>query len=61
MASHFARWALAQTRPQVHRLPQQMVEQASRFSEKRRTRFLAARSLLAELMLRVYGIPFCPN
>jgi len=61
MASHFARWALAQTRPQVHRLPQQMVEQASRFSEKRRARYLAARSLLAELMLRVYGIPLLPE
>lgn len=61
MASHFARWALAQTRPQIHRLPQKIVEQASRFSDKRRTRYLAARSLLAELMLRVYGIPVLPE
>ncbi len=61
MASHFARWALAQTRTPVHRLPLQLVERAARFSEKRRSRYLAARTLLAELMLRVYGLPSLPE
>ncbi|MEN5017497.1 4'-phosphopantetheinyl transferase superfamily protein [Erwinia sp. Eh17-17] len=61
MASHFARWALAQTRTRIHRLPLQIVEHANRFSEKRRTRYLAARTLLAELMLRVYGMPTLPE
>ncbi|MTD27991.1 4'-phosphopantetheinyl transferase family protein [Erwinia sorbitola] len=61
MASHFARWALAQTKTPTHRLPQQIVDQAYGFSDKRRVRFLAARSLLAELMCRVYGIPVLPE
>ncbi|MBD8164945.1 4'-phosphopantetheinyl transferase family protein [Erwinia persicina] len=61
MASHFARWALAQTRPRVHRLPHPIVEYASRFTEKRRARYLAARILLAELMQRVYGMPVLPE
>lgn len=61
MASHFARWALAQSRPMVHRLPQQLIECSSIFNEKRRGRFLAARTLLAELMFRVYGIPKLPG
>ena len=61
MASHFARWALAHTRTRVHRLPLQIVEHANRFSEKRRARYLAARTLLAELMQRVYGMPTLPE
>lgn len=61
MASHFARWAPAQTRIPVHRLPPALVEHTSRFGEKRRGRYLAARTLLAELMLRVYGIPSLPE
>lgn len=61
MASHFARWALAQSRPKVHRLPQPLIEYSSIFNDKRRARFLAARTLLAELMFRVYGIPQLPR
>jgi len=61
MASHFARWAIAQTKPGVHRLPPQLVDFSSRFIGKRRNQFLAVRTLLAELMLRVYGIPQLPE
>ncbi|AUX74396.1 4'-phosphopantetheinyl transferase family protein [Erwinia pyrifoliae] len=61
MASHFARWALAQCRPKVHRVQQQLIEYSSIFDEKRRSRFLAGRALLAELMFRVYGIPKLPG
>lgn len=61
MASHFARWALAQSRPKVHRIPQQVIEYASIFNERRRARFLAARTLLAEMMFKIYGIPKLPG
>lgn len=61
MASHFARWTLVQTKAQVHRLPLQLVEHSASLAERRRRRYLAARTLLAELMLRVYGIPQLPD
>lgn len=61
MASHFARWTLVQSKPRVHRLPQALIEQIACADEKRRTRFLAARTLLAELMLRIYGISKLPQ
>lgn len=61
MASHFARWNLIQSKAPVHRLPVQMVEYSSGMAEKRRRRYLAARTLLAEMMLRIYGIPQLPE
>ncbi|WP_168403873.1 4'-phosphopantetheinyl transferase family protein [Erwinia amylovora] len=61
MASHFARWALVQCSPKVHRVQQQLIEYSSIFDEKRRSRFLAGRTLLAELMFRVYGIHKLPG
>lgn len=61
MASHFARWTLVQSKAQLHRLPLTLMEQASHLPERRRRRYLAARALLAELMLRIYGIPQLPE
>ncbi|AUX91652.1 4'-phosphopantetheinyl transferase family protein [Mixta gaviniae] len=61
MASHFVRWTLAQSRADVQRIPADVVEKARFLSEKRRSRYLAARMLLAELMLRVYGMPQLPG
>lgn len=61
MASHFARWTLVQSKPRVHRLPLALVESAAGLDDKRRSRFLAARTLLAELLLRIYGINKLPE
>lgn len=61
MASHFARRTLVHGTPSVQRLPQHLIDFASTLAEKRRARFLAARSLLADLMLRVYGITQLPE
>jgi len=61
MASHFARWTLVQTKAQVHRLPLKLVELSTSLTERRRRRYLAARTLLAEMMLRIYGIPQLPE
>ena len=61
MASHFARQTLAHSTPYVQRLPQYLIDAAGLMAEKRRLRFLAARALLAELMLRVYGISHLPD
>lgn len=60
MASHFVRWTLAQNRADVQRIPADIVEKARLLSEKRRSRYLAARMLLAELMLRIYGMSQLP-
>ena len=61
MASHFVRWALKAGSIPVHRIPQQTVDEAKSLTERRRSRYLAARMLLAEMMLRVYGIPRLPE
>lgn len=61
MASHFARWTLTQTKAHVHRLPPKLVELSKPLAEKRRLRYLAARTLLAEIMLKIYGIPQLPE
>jgi len=42
------------------RVPQDVINSAGRLPDKRRGRFLAARELLAQLMLRVYGIRELP-
>jgi phosphopantetheinyl transferase len=61
MAGHFARRTLDQWTPRVPRLPQNLIDFAGTLPEKRRLRYLAARSLLAELMLRIYGITQLPE
>jgi phosphopantetheinyl transferase len=61
MASHFVRWmgnSLLST--ESPRISQDVINSAERFPDKRRSRFLAARELLAQLMLRVYGIRELP-
>lgn len=60
MASHFVRWALVHHPLNLQRLPQKLIENSEHLNEKRRERFLAARVLLAELMLRVYGMQQLP-
>lgn len=61
MATHFARWSLIDTSIRTYRLPSAIVDAARILTERRKTRFLAARALLAELLWRVYGIPQLPN
>jgi len=60
MASHFVRWTLVQSPARLQRLPQKLIEDSWSHNDKRRMRFLAARVLLAELMLRVYGMQQLP-
>lgn len=61
MASHFARWTLTDSSVPEHRLSAQTVDYARAFPERRRTRYLASRTLLAELMWHVYGIAQLPE
>ncbi|QKJ89240.1 4'-phosphopantetheinyl transferase superfamily protein [Paramixta manurensis] len=60
MASHFVRWTFIHNSTNIQRIPEKLVENTKNFSERRRERYLAARMLLAELMLRLYGIPQLP-
>ncbi|ORM63420.1 phosphopantetheinyl transferase [Pantoea rodasii] len=61
MASHFVRWmGHSPLSSELMRVPQDVINSAERFPDKRRSRFLAARELLAQLMLRVYGIRELP-
>lgn len=61
MASHFARWTLVQEKVQVHRLPPKLVERSKSLMDRRRRNYLAARTLLAEMMLMIYGFPQLPE
>ncbi|QDY43550.1 4'-phosphopantetheinyl transferase family protein [Candidatus Pantoea soli] len=61
MASHFVRWmGNPPLSAGTTRVPQDVINSAERLPDKRRGRFLAARELLAQLMLRVYGIQTLP-
>lgn len=61
MASHFVRWVVnLPLTPETMRVPQDVMTSAGHLPDKRRGRFLAARALLAQLMLRVYGIRDLP-
>lgn len=61
MASHFVRWlGNPLLSSKLMRIPQDVINSAEHFPDKRRSRFLAARELLAQLMLRVYGIRELP-
>ena len=62
MASHFVRWiGNPPFSSETMRIPQDVIKSADHFADKRRGRFLAARELLAQLMLRVYGIHELPR
>lgn len=61
MASHFARWIQTDACIPLHRLSPRITEAARNLPERRRMRFLAARMLLAEMLLRLYGIPQLPD
>lgn len=57
MAGHFVRWIGDPcTLTAALQMPVDILDTAQRLPDKRRGRFLAARLLLAKLMLRVYGI-----
>ncbi|WP_313685511.1 phosphopantetheinyl transferase [Pantoea sp.] len=61
MASHFVRWmGNPPLSSETMRVPQDVINSAQRLPDKRRGRFLAARELLAQLMLRIYGINELP-
>lgn len=62
MAGHFVRWTSDSGFPVGNlRMPQNVIDAAQGFADRRRgERFLAARALLAQLMLRVYGINSLP-
>lgn len=61
MATHFARGTLGDGYHLSTRLSSACHHQARQLSEHRRTRFLASRALLAELMFMLYGISELPE
>ncbi|TNV21148.1 hypothetical protein FH968_06820 [Buttiauxella sp. B2] len=61
MATHFARWTINPKSPFSSRLNEECHAQARQMPEHRRSRFLASRSLLAELLHRLYGIQQLPK
>jgi len=60
MATHFARGTLSTDQIISSRLSADTLEQAQQLPEHRRQRFLASRSLLAEMMFRFFGIKTLP-
>ncbi|MBU4682156.1 hypothetical protein KC222_09040 [Cedecea davisae] len=61
MATHFARWALNPPNPTSPRLNDETLNSASLMPEHRRTRYLASRTLLAEMMFMLYGTQRLPR
>lgn len=61
MATHFARWTINSTYPFSSRLDQECFNHAQNLPERRRARFLASRTLLAELLFMLYGIKTLPE
>ncbi|SFR12369.1 MULTISPECIES: 4'-phosphopantetheinyl transferase family protein [unclassified Enterobacter] len=61
MATHFARGILTEGHLMSIRLPSSCHEAARQLPEHQRNRFLASRSLLAELMFMLYGISELPE
>lgn len=61
MATHFARWTINPKDPFSNRLNEDCHAQARQMPEHRRSRFLASRSLLAELLHMLYGIQKLPK
>lgn len=60
MATHFARWTITPKYPFSSRLNDECHAHARQMPEHRRLRFLASRSLLAELLHMLYGIQQLP-
>ena len=60
MATHFARGTLSTDQTLSPRLCAASLDQANQLPEHRRQRFLASRSLLAEMMFRFFGIKTLP-
>lgn len=60
MATHFARETLSADQTISSRLCAASLEQAQQLPEHRRQRYLASRSLLAEMMFRFFGIKTLP-
>ncbi|EOC0124964.1 4'-phosphopantetheinyl transferase family protein [Cronobacter sakazakii] len=61
MATHFARRTLGPELSISPRLSADALKAAQHLPEHRRSRFLASRSLLAELVFMLYGIPVLPE
>lgn len=61
MATHFARWTINSKYPFSNRLSEECHAHAWQMPEHRRSRFLASRSLLAELLHMLYGIQKLPK
>ncbi len=61
MATHFARGTLGPELSLSPRLSADALKTAQHLPEHRRSRFLASRSLLAELVFMLYGIPVLPD
>ena len=61
MATHFARWTINPKSPFSSRLDEECLAHARQMPEHRRSRFLASRSLLAELLHMLYGIQQLPE
>ncbi len=61
MSSYFARWTPDNAPLYSGRLSDSVLQNAAALPEKRRKRYLSARSLLAEMMLRIYGISQLPE
>lgn len=61
MAGHFVRWMGDRgIVADAMRMPQDVIDQARQLPDRHRGRFLIARLMLAQLMLRVYGINTLP-
>ncbi|MCT4713987.1 hypothetical protein MUA01_03135 [Enterobacteriaceae bacterium H18W14] len=61
MATHFARWTINSSYPSSSRLDPECFSYAQTLPERRRARFLASRTLLAELLFMLYGIKKLPK
>lgn len=61
MATHFARWTINSTHAFSTRLSEECLSHAEQLPERRRLRFLASRSLLAELLFMLYGTKLLPK
>ena len=61
MATHFARGILTEGRLVSARISSACHSEALKLPEHRRTRFLASRALLAELMFMLYGTSELPD
>lgn len=61
MATHFARGILSEGHLVSTRLPHACLDAAGQLPEHRRSRYIASRALLAEMMFMLYGISELPE